>query len=168
MNYTYHQPIKSFEGISPYEDDTSIYHYKHGEVIRFCNPIAYNLYKNYVVECPEDMVNTLLFTEYSKVPYWTNHCGHPEENYIGSYTAIDVVNKQYVKFKCDLYFVKNYTNIFCFPDICIRTGDEGSDYYSTNLESILINGRKHYQPYQSALEIISCFYSVTLQKFKKE
>jgi len=61
------------------------------------------------------------------VPKYTNHCKHDKESFIKTIEVIEKVNGEWKENKYDVYVFNDKT---FGPEVCIRYGNEPSEYMS--------------------------------------
>lgn len=75
-------------------------------------------------------------------PVWSNECHHDEDCYIGSF---DYLGKGY-----DVYVFGTRVE----QSVCIRYGDEASEYYSPGSISEFLRNCRNLEVYESAYRVI--------------
>ena len=88
--------------------------------------------------------------EQKDTPHWECHCGHPEGSYVGSILSINHALKEEW---LDVYV---YIGALGNQDVCIRFGNEGSEYHSPgSILNVIRYGKElNHKPYDLALHLI--------------
>ena len=83
-------------------------------------------------------------------PHYYDGCEHPKESYIGS---IQWINEGHNEEWLDVYV---YDDIFVETAVCIRYGEEASEYYSVGsiINLIRFSGKGQMDRYDLALHLI--------------
>lgn len=102
-------------------------------------------------------------TEHRKTPYWTDHCGHKPEDYVGSAEYMESTGELA---KIDVYL---YPDNVYRQGVCIRVSDEPSDYISPGglLDFLRVAGG-NYGAYNAAYEVLTRFARITATIMKDD
>jgi hypothetical protein len=86
-------------------------------------------------------------------PYWTDHCTHGHDCYVGSFIHYERLEKGERKTKVDIYI---YPDDYYGHEVCLRYGEEDSEYMSPTGLAPFMRSAAHDQNglYAKALEVL--------------
>lgn len=100
-------------------------------------------------DIPPEMKDDWLSFQRIPGPVWNNECEH--SGYIGTVESLDSVNGIPVQEKLDVYvFESSYPK----QSVCLRFGNEPSEYYAPLGVIGLIEGKHLFSGYKNALELL--------------
>jgi len=88
--------------------------------------------------------------EQKDTPHWTDHCRHPEGSYLGSILSFNNGKEEWL----DIYVYEDRLSHEGLS-VCIRYGNEGSDYYSPgSILNVIRHSGRGDRPSDYALHIM--------------